>query len=61
MAVTVFPDEIYAAPRRAGRSGRIRRLIYFNKLAKGGALRGVGAAAILFTKEMRVSFRQLRK
>ena len=45
-AVSVFPDEIYAAPRSWAEQA-YPNLIHYNRLHKGGALRGVGAAASL--------------
>ena len=44
--MSVFPDEIYAAPRSWAEQA-YPNLIHYNRLAKGGALRGVGAAASL--------------
>jgi len=57
-AVSVFPDEIYAAPR-SWTERAYPRLIYFNKLDKGGHFAAWEQPA-LFTGEMRAAFRSLR-
>jgi pimeloyl-ACP methyl ester carboxylesterase len=57
-AISVFPDEIYAAPR----SWTVRaypKLIYYNKLDKGGHFAAWEQPA-LFSAELRAAFRPLR-
>jgi pimeloyl-ACP methyl ester carboxylesterase len=57
-AITVFPGEIYRAPRSwAERS--YHNLIYFNEVAKGGHF-AAWEQPLLFTEEIRASFRTLR-
>ena len=59
VAVSVFPDEIYAAPK----SWAVRaypKLIYYNELDKGGHFAAWEQPA-LFTSEMRAAFKSLRK
>jgi pimeloyl-ACP methyl ester carboxylesterase len=59
VAVSVFPDEIYAAPR----SWAVRaypKLIHYNKLDKGGHF-AAWEQPELFTAEMRAAFRSLRQ
>ncbi|HEV2478900.1 MAG TPA: epoxide hydrolase [Puia sp.] len=59
VAVSVFPDEIYAAPK----SWAVRaypKLIYFNKLDKGGHF-AAWEQPELFCNEMREAFRSLRQ
>jgi hypothetical protein len=59
VAVTVFPGEIYRAPRSwAERS--YRKLIYFNEVDKGGHF-AAWEEPQLFSSEMRVAFRSLRQ
>src|SRR5690242_3115004 len=59
VAVSVFPDEIYAAPRSwAARA--YPNLIHYNKLAKGGHF-AAWEQPELFCAEMRTAFRSLRK
>jgi pimeloyl-ACP methyl ester carboxylesterase len=58
VAVTVFPDEIYAAPRNWAESA-YPKLIYFNRLPKGGHF-AAWEQPELFTAEMRAAFRSLR-
>jgi pimeloyl-ACP methyl ester carboxylesterase len=58
VAVSAFPDEIYAAPK----SWAVKaypKLIYFNKLDKGGHFAAWEQPA-LFTSELRASFKSLR-
>ena len=58
VAVSAFPNEIYAAPRsRAERA--YPKLIYYNKLDKGGHF-AAWEQPQLFTSEMRAAFRSLR-
>jgi pimeloyl-ACP methyl ester carboxylesterase len=58
VAVTVFPDEIYAAPRSWAERA-YPKLIYFNKLDKGGHF-AAWEQPELFVREMREGFRSLR-
>jgi len=58
VVVTVFPDEIYAAPRTWAERA-YPRMIYFNKLAKGGHFAAWEQPAT-FAHEMREGFRSLR-
>lgn len=57
-AVSVFPDEIYAAPK-SWTERAYPKLIHFNKLPKGGHF-AAWEQPELFTKELRDSFRPLR-
>ena len=59
VAVTVFPDEIYAAPRSWAERA-YPKLIYYNRLEKGGHFAAWEQPA-LFVAEMRTGFRPLRK
>jgi hypothetical protein len=56
VAVSAFPDEIYAAPRSWAERA-YPKLIYYNKLDKGGHFT---AWTQLFSGEMRAAFRSLR-
>jgi pimeloyl-ACP methyl ester carboxylesterase len=58
VVVTVFPDEIYAAPRSWAERA-YPKLIYFNKLPKGGHF-AAWEQPELFMGEMRKGFRSLR-
>lgn len=59
VAVTVFPGEIYQAPKTwAERS--YKNLIYFNEVNKGGHFASWEEPQ-LFAEEMRAAFRSLRK
>jgi pimeloyl-ACP methyl ester carboxylesterase len=58
VAVSAFPDEIYAAPRSWAERA-YPRLIYFNKLDKGGHF-AAWEQPELFTAEMRAAFKSLR-
>src|SRR5882724_8130104 len=58
VAVSVFPDEIYAAPR-SWTERAYPNLIYFNKLAKGGHF-AAWEQPELFTTELRAAFAPLR-
>jgi pimeloyl-ACP methyl ester carboxylesterase len=58
VAVSAFPDEIYAAPK----TWAVRaypKLIYYNKLSKGGHF-AAWEQPELFTEEVRASFKSLR-
>jgi pimeloyl-ACP methyl ester carboxylesterase len=59
VAVTVFPDEIYAAPRSWAERA-YPKLIHFNRVDKGGHFAAWEQPEI-FVSEMRESFRSLRK
>lgn len=59
VAVSVFPDEIYAAPR-SWTERAYPKLIYFNRLEKGGHF-AAWEQPELFSAEMRASFRSLRQ
>jgi pimeloyl-ACP methyl ester carboxylesterase len=58
VVVTVFPDEIYAAPRSWAEKA-YPKMIYFNKLPKGGHF-AAWEQPELFVREMREGFRSLR-
>jgi pimeloyl-ACP methyl ester carboxylesterase len=59
VAVSVFPDEIYAAPRSWAERA-YPKLIHYNKLDKGGHFAAWEQPA-LFTAELRASFKSLRQ
>jgi pimeloyl-ACP methyl ester carboxylesterase len=58
VAVSVFPDEIYAAPENWTRKA-YPKLIYFNKLNKGGHF-AAWEQPQAFSEEMRAAFKSLR-
>ena len=58
VAVSVFPDEIYAAPRSWAEKA-FPNLIHFNRLPKGGHFAAWEQPAA-FTRELRTAFRTLR-
>jgi pimeloyl-ACP methyl ester carboxylesterase len=58
VVVTVFPDEIYAAPESWARKA-YPKLIYFNRLPKGGHF-AAWEQPVLFVREMRAGFKSLR-
>jgi pimeloyl-ACP methyl ester carboxylesterase len=58
-AVSVFPDEIYAAPR-SWTEQAYPKLIYYHKVDKGGHF-AAWEQPELFTAELRAAFRPLRK
>jgi pimeloyl-ACP methyl ester carboxylesterase len=58
VVVTVFPDEIYAAPRSWAERA-YPKMIYFNKLPKGGHFAAWEQPG-LFVAEMRAGFKSLR-
>lgn len=58
VAVSVFPDEIYAAPR-SWTERAYPKLIHFNKLDKGGHF-AAWEQPTAFVNELRVGFRSLR-
>jgi len=58
VAVSVYPDEIYAAPRSWVEKA-FPKLIYFNKLAKGGHFAAWEQPAF-FVSDVRAGFKSLR-
>jgi pimeloyl-ACP methyl ester carboxylesterase len=58
VAVSVFPDELYAAPR-TWTERAYPKLIHFNKLPKGGHF-AAWEQPKLFSEEVRAAFRSLR-
>jgi len=58
VAVSVFPDELYPAPR-SWTEKAFPKLIHYNKLPKGGHF-AAWEQPKLFTEELRVGFRSLR-
>jgi pimeloyl-ACP methyl ester carboxylesterase len=58
VAVSVFPDEIYAAPQ-SWTTKAYPKLIHYNRLPKGGHF-AAWEQPQAFSEELRVSFRQLR-
>ena len=58
VAVSVFPEEIYAAPR-SWTERAYPKLIHFNTLTKGGHF-AAWEQPELFVAEMRASFKSLR-
>ncbi len=58
VAVSVFPDEIYAAPRSWAERA-YPKLIHYNRLPKGGHF-AAWEQPQAFTEEVRVGFRSLR-
>ena len=56
--MSVFPDEIYAAPR-SWTEKAYPKLIHYNRLAKGGHF-AAWEQPQLFTEELRAAFRSLR-
>jgi pimeloyl-ACP methyl ester carboxylesterase len=59
VAVTVFPGEIYRAPRNWAEKS-FHKLIYWNEVSKGGHF-AAWEQPELFAAEMRAAFRSLRK
>jgi pimeloyl-ACP methyl ester carboxylesterase len=59
VAVSAFPDEIYAAPRSWAERA-YPKLIYYNKLDKGGHF-AAWEQPELFTAELRAAFKSLRQ
>lgn len=59
VAVSVFPDELYAAPRSWAERA-YPKLIHYNRLDKGGHFAAWEQPAA-FTAELRLAFRPLRK
>src|SRR5437764_3898810 len=58
VAVSVFPDEIYAAPQNWAEKA-YSKLIYFNKLSKGGHFAAWEQPQV-FAEELRKAFKSLR-
>ncbi len=58
-AITVFPDELYQAPRSWAERAYPHNLIYFNEVDKGGHF-AAWEQPQLFSEEMRAAFRTLR-
>ena len=59
VAVSVFPDELYAAPR-SWTERAYPKLIYYNKLDKGGHFAAWEQSAV-FSAELRAAFKPLRQ
>jgi pimeloyl-ACP methyl ester carboxylesterase len=59
-AISVFPDELYQAPRSWAERAYPKNLIHYNKLDRGGHF-AAWEQPQLFSEEMRASFRSLRK
>jgi pimeloyl-ACP methyl ester carboxylesterase len=58
-AISVFPDELYAAPRSWAERAYPDNLIHYNRLDRGGHF-AAWEQPQLFSEEMRASFRSLR-
>ena len=58
-AISVFPDELYQAPRSWAEQAYPKNLIHYNRLDRGGHF-AAWEQPDLFTAEMRDSFRSLR-
>ena len=58
-AISVFPDELYQAPRSWAERAYPNNLVYFNTVEKGGHFAAWEQPA-LFSAEMRAAFRSLR-
>jgi pimeloyl-ACP methyl ester carboxylesterase len=58
-AISVFPDELYEAPRSWAERAYPNNLIHYNRLDRGGHF-AAWEQPQLFSEEMRVSFRSLR-
>ena len=59
-AISVFPGELYQAPRSWAERAYPHNLIYYNRLDRGGHF-AAWEQPQLFSEEMRASFRSLRK
>jgi pimeloyl-ACP methyl ester carboxylesterase len=59
-AISVFPDELYQAPRSWAERAYPHNLLYFNELDRGGHFAAWEQPG-LFSEEMRAAFRSLRK
>jgi pimeloyl-ACP methyl ester carboxylesterase len=58
-AISVFPDELYQAPRSWAERAYPRNLIYFNKVDRGGHFAAWEQPQLL-SEELRAAFRSLR-
>src|SRR5438034_412151 len=58
-AISVFPDELYQAPRSWSERAYPRNLIHYNQLDRGGHF-AAWEQPQLFSEELRVGFRPLR-
>jgi pimeloyl-ACP methyl ester carboxylesterase len=58
-AISVFPDELYQAPRSWAEQAYPDNLLYFNELDRGGHF-AAWEQPQLFSEEMRAAFRSLR-
>jgi pimeloyl-ACP methyl ester carboxylesterase len=58
-AISVFPDELYQAPRSWAERAYPKNLIYFGEVEKGGHFAAWEQPG-LFAAEMRAAFRSLR-
>jgi pimeloyl-ACP methyl ester carboxylesterase len=58
-AMSVFPNELYQAPRTWAERAYPNNLIYFNELDRGGHF-AAWEQPQLFADEMRAAFRSLR-
>jgi pimeloyl-ACP methyl ester carboxylesterase len=58
-AISVFPDELYQAPRSWAERAYPDNLIYYNRVDRGGHF-AAWEQPQLFSEEMRASFRSLR-
>ena len=59
-AISVFPDELYQAPRSWAERAYPHNLIHYNRLDRGGHF-AAWEQPQLFSQEIRASFRPLRK
>ena len=59
-AISVFPDELYQAPRSWAERAYPNNLIHYNRLDRGGHF-AAWEQPQLFSEEMRAGFRSLRK
>jgi pimeloyl-ACP methyl ester carboxylesterase len=59
-AISVFPDELYQAPRSWAKRAYPDNLIHFNELDRGGHF-AAWEQPQLFSEEMRAAFRSLRE
>src|ERR1700689_543422 len=58
-AISVFPDELYEAPRSWAERAYPNNLLYYNRLDRGGHF-AAWEQPELFTEELRAAFRSLR-
>jgi pimeloyl-ACP methyl ester carboxylesterase len=59
IAISVFPDELYQAPRSWAKRAYPHNLIYYNRLDRAGHF-AAWEQPDLFSEEIRASFRPLR-